>query len=107
MKIRKIVEFRVILNKDEFELLKYIVKDKIDNYEYRAVNGEYMFNLDEDMYFNMKRVFKDFVSEVDFKEWMDERVSAEDWLVYNKTKVLIDNIFLEERYGGYDYDDYE
>jgi hypothetical protein len=107
MKIRKIVEFRVVLDKDEFELLKYIVKDKIDNYEYRAVNGEYMFNLDEDMYFNMKRVFKDFISEVDFKEWMDERVSAEDWLVYNKTKVLIDNIYLEERYGGYDYDDYE
>ena len=107
MKISKIVDFRVVLNKDEFEVLKYIVKDKIDNYEYRAVNGEYMFNLDEDIYFNMKRVFKDFVSEVDFKEWMDERVSAEDWLVYYKTKVLIDNIFLVERYGGYDYDDYE
>ena len=105
MKIRRIVEFRVVFNKDEFEVLKYIVKDKIDDYEYRVVNGEYIFNLDEDMYYNMKRAFKDFISEVDFKEWMDERISAEDWLVYSKTKTLIDNIFLEERYGG--YDDYE
>ena len=105
MKIEKIVEFRVVLNKDEFEVLKYIIKDKIDDYEYRIVNGEYIFNLDEDIYCNMKRAFKDFILEVDFKEWMDERISAEDWSVYSKTKVLIDNIFLEERYGG--YDDYE
>ena len=104
MKIRRIVEFRVVLNKDEFEVLKYIVKYKIDNYEYRVVNGEYMFNLDEDMYYNMKRAFKDFISEVEFKAWMNEEVSLEDWSVYNKTKVLIDNIFLEERYGGYDYE---
>lgn len=105
MKIRKIVEFRVVLNKEEFEVFKYIVKDRIDNYEYRAVNGEYMFNLDEDMYCNMKRAFKDFVAEVNNKyEWFDEEVSPEDWSVYSKTKVLIDDIFLEERYGGYDYE---
>lgn len=104
MRIRRIIEFRVVFNKDEFEVLKHIVKDKIDDYKYRVVNGEYMFNLDEDMYYNMKRVFKDFVSEVDFKEWMDEEVSAEDLSIYSKTKVLIDDIFLEERYGGYDYE---
>ena len=63
MKIRRIVEFRVVFNKDEFGVLKHIVKDKIDDYEYRVVNGEYIFNLDEDMYYNMKRAFKDFISD--------------------------------------------